>query len=147
MADLSFKILGLIALIWLGMAAQLSSQRTISGIIQSEENLERLPFADVVIKDTNKGTSTNVDGYFSLIGAPEDTLTLQIFYVGYQSIDVPIAPGSEDITGLVINLSSEIVLDELVIKANSFKVMNSSDKISTIQISPSSLPFFQMSER
>jgi len=131
----SISIFGLVFL----MTLQGFGQRTISGIVQSLENQERLPFADVVIKGTNKGVSTNVDGYFSLIGVPEDTLVLEVFYVGYQSLDIPISAGAEDISKLTINLTSGIVLDELVIRANSFKVMNSSDKISTIQVSPKQL--------
>ncbi|MFT4762737.1 MAG: hypothetical protein ACI9XO_002787 [Paraglaciecola sp.] len=46
------------------------AQRTISGVVKSAENQERLPFSDIIIKGTNEGTSTNVDGYFSLIDVP-----------------------------------------------------------------------------
>jgi len=63
----------------------LNAQRTISGVVISGDNQERLPFSDIIIKGTNQGTSTNVDGFFSLIDVPEDSLILQIFYVGYST--------------------------------------------------------------
>ncbi|MFT4566984.1 MAG: ferric enterobactin receptor [Saprospiraceae bacterium] len=117
----------------------LLGQRTISGVVKSSENQERLPFADIVIKGTNKGASTNVDGYFTLIGVPEDSFVLQVAYVGYSSIEIPIKVGKDDISNLDIVLSSGVLMDELVIKDRSFKVMNATEGLSTIQVSPAQL--------
>ncbi len=115
------------------------SQRTISGIVLSQDTRERLPFADIVIKGTNQGTSTNVDGYFSLFDVSEEDITLQVLYVGYASIEVVIAAGSSDIEQMEVELSSGIVLDELVVLGKSYKVMNASEGVSSIQLSPSQL--------
>lgn len=131
------RILILISFILLTIA--LSAQRTISGIVISEDNQERLPFADIMIKGTNQGTSTNVDGYFSLIDVPEDTITLQIFYVGYTSLELKIESGQLDIQNLNIELQSGVQLGEVVVASKSYKVMNASEGISTIQISPAQL--------
>ena len=117
----------------------LSAQRNISGIVKSEENQERLPFADIIIKGTNDGTSTNVDGYFSLIDVPEEALTLQVLYVGFSPIDIPIPAGTEDIQNLEVKLSSGVILDEVVVSGKSFKVMNASEGLSKVQLSPSQL--------
>ncbi len=117
----------------------LNAQRNISGVVKSEENQERLPFADIIIKGTSEGTSTNVDGYFSLIDVPEEALTLQVLYVGYTAIDVPIAAGTTDLKDLEIKLSSGVVLEEIVVSGKSFKVMNASEGVSKVQISPAQL--------
>ncbi len=117
----------------------LTAQRNISGVVKGADNQERLPFADIIIKGTNTGTSTNVDGYFSLIGLPDTAMTLQVLYVGYSAIEVPIAAGTEDIKSLEIELSSGVILDEVVVSGKSYKVMNASEGISTIQISPAQL--------
>lgn len=117
----------------------LSAQRNISGVVKSEANQERLPFADIIIKGTNEGTSTNVDGYFALIDVPEEALTLQVLYVGYTAIDVPIPAGTDDLKDLEIKLSSGVVLEEVVVSGKSFKVMNASEGISKVQISPAQL--------
>lgn len=117
----------------------LSAQRNISGIVKGADNQERLPFADLIIKGTSQGTSTNVDGYFSLIDIADTALTLQVLYVGYSPIEVPIAAGVEDIKNLEIELSSGVILDEVVVSGKSFKVMNTTEGISTIQLSPAQL--------
>ncbi len=118
----------------------LTAQRTISGVVISETSQERLPFADIVIKGTKQGASTNVDGYFSLIGAPEEALTLQVFYVGYNSLEVNIKAGNTAIKNLEIQLKSGgVELEEIVVSGRSYKVMNASEGISSIQISPAQL--------
>ena len=108
-------------------------QTTLSGVVQSEENKERLPFANLIIKGTAQGTSTNVDGYFSRVGMPEEAFTLQIVSVGFAIKDIEIESGSEDIEKLKIQLSSRLTIEEEVIQGKSFKVMNPSDGISIVQ--------------
>lgn len=117
----------------------LQAQRTISGIIKSADNQERLPFADIIIKGTSQGTSTNVDGYFSLIDMPSEALTLQILYVGYSPMEMEIEAGDADIANLEIALQTGIVLDEVIISGKSFKMMNASEGLSTVQLSPAQL--------
>lgn len=117
----------------------LTAQRTLSGIIIAEDNQERLPFADVVIKGTNQGTSTNVDGFFSLIDIPEEALTLQVLYVGYTTTEIEIEAGNSEVKNLKIQLQSGVQLSEIVVADKSYKVMNASDGISTIQVSPAQL--------
>ena len=117
----------------------LFAQRTISGVVKSEDNQERLPFADIIIKGTNEGTSTNVDGHFSLFDAPEEAFTLQVLYVGYSPSEIAIEAGKDAVKNLEIKLQSGVILDEVVVSGKSFKVMNASEGISTIQISPAQL--------
>jgi len=117
----------------------LSAQRTISGTIKSADNQERLPFADIVIKGTSQGASTNVDGFFSIFNVPEEALTLQVLYVGYTPLEVPIQAGATDIKGLDILLQTGVILDEIVVSGKSYKMMNASEGISTVQVSPAQL--------
>lgn len=121
------------------LVVSLSAQRTISGIVMSAEDQERLPFADVVIQGSSQGTSTNVDGFFTLIDAPEEAFTLQILYIGFATKEMFIDAGSEDLANLEVAMSSGVVMDELVIKGRSFKVMNASEGISTVSLSPAQL--------
>jgi len=116
-----------------------SGQRTISGIVKSTDTQERLPFADIVVKGSNQGASTNVDGFFTLFGVPTDSVMLQIAYVGFATQELVIAPGTEDVQGLEVSLSSGVLMDELIVTGRSYKVMNASEGISTIQISPAQL--------
>lgn len=114
-------------------------QRNISGIVKNSETGERLPFANVIIKGTSKGVTTNVDGYFSLLNVTTDSLRLQIQYIGYVPFEKLIAEGKKNITDVVIELSSGVELNEVTVNANSFKIMNASEGISTVKISPAKL--------
>jgi len=117
----------------------LGGQRSISGVVKASENQERLPFADVIIKGTTQGTSTNVDGYFSLINMPDSAFILQVYYVGYATKEIPIEAGSTNIDRLEVLLSTGVLLEDIVVTGKSFKMMNASDGISTVQLSPSQL--------
>jgi len=117
-------------------STSLFAQRTISGVIKSADNQERLPFADIIIKGTNEGTTTNVDGYFALIDVPEEALILQVLYVGYSTTEMTIEAGSSSIKNLEIVLQSGVILDEIVVSGKSFKMMNASEGLSTVQLSP-----------
>ena len=114
-------------------------QRTISGIVQAADNQERLPFADIIIKGTDQGTATNVDGFFSLFNVPDTAITLEVLYVGYSTSQIQIDAGTDDIKNLQIELSFGIDLEEVIVSGRSYKVMNASEGMSTIQLSPAQL--------
>ncbi len=66
---------------------------TIEGRVTDEEG-SLLPMANVFIKETNIGTSTDSRGFFQLITKPGN-YTLEISYVGYEKkkLDVSLKPG------------------------------------------------------
>jgi ferric enterobactin receptor len=74
-----------------------------------------------------------------LIDVPEDSLILQIFYVGYSTKELRIEVGNLDVKNLKIELQSGVQLGEVVVSSKSYKVMNASEGVSTIQISPAQL--------
>ena len=84
-------------------------QINISGIVK-DENGEPLPGATILEKETNTGTTTNIDGTFQL-NCKEDA-TLVISYLGYISkeiqvgnrstIDVQLDPDIEQLTEIVV---------------------------------------------
>lgn len=63
-------------------------QRTVSGTITSEDG-EQLPGANVVVKGTTIGTTTDFDGKYTL-GLPADAETLVISYIGYESVEIAV---------------------------------------------------------
>ena len=119
--------------------SQLSAQRTISGVIKNEDNQERLPFANIIIKGTTEGTTSNLDGHFSLFDVTEDELILQVLYVGYASREITIEAGSTSLKNLEIKMKSSVILDEVIVSGKSYKVMNASEGISTVKVSPAQL--------
>ena len=85
-----------------------SNNGKVSGVIKDDKG-EPLIGASVKVKGTNRGTVTDLDGFYS-IQAPANA-TLEVSYVGYKTITVPASKAGE------IVLSSSATLDEVVITA------------------------------
>jgi hypothetical protein len=62
------------------VSAQITS---ISGTIRNSATLEPLPYANLVIKGTYLGGTSNVDGYFYLSGLNDDSVQVVCSYMGY----------------------------------------------------------------
>lgn len=90
----------------LGLSAQ---ERTIRGTVKDTHG-EPVIGANVMVKGTNTGSATDVDGNYSL-SVPVTATTLQVSYIGMKDTEVPI-------TGDVINIILEedvANLDEVVV--------------------------------
>jgi ferric enterobactin receptor len=112
---------------------------TLSGIIKDRTNGEPLPFVNVVIKSTTKGSSSNIDGYFTLLNVPSDTSTLEISYIGYNVATVYLTPKTP-LSNFLIELEPQSQqLDEVVVKAEREELMRASEKVSMIKLTPAKL--------
>lgn len=86
------------------------SQKTVSGTITGDG--EALIGANVLVKDTNIGTVTDVDGAFTLENVPDASDILVVSFLGYETQEVSIAGR----TVVDINLQvGSALLDELVV--------------------------------
>lgn len=63
--------------------------REVSGVVRDSESDDPVPYATVVVKGSSIGTTTDKDGKFSL-SLPPGAKTLQIAFVGYKTVEVPI---------------------------------------------------------
>lgn len=70
--------------LWLPAFAQ---DRAITGVITSSDEGAAMPGVSVQIKGTNRGTTSNADGKFTLQNVPANA-TLQISFVGYQTQEI-----------------------------------------------------------
>ena len=64
-----------------------AQQVTITGTVTDESN-ESLPGVSVFVKGTTRGTSTDLDGRFSIMAAPSETLVFSMVGMVTQSIPV-----------------------------------------------------------
>ena len=102
-------------IIW-GIHAQ---ETMIRGTVCDDATGERLPFASLIYKGTAIGTSTDMNGRFSL-NVPEDEKTLQVSYLGYATQEIRILPTHSHL--LDIRLKPEgIALQEVTVKPNKEK--------------------------
>lgn len=119
---------------------------TLQGVVKDQFTGERLPFTSVLVTSTLNGTSSNVDGYFTLFNVPSDTVMLEVQYLGYQTkwfrLNPEIAKGE-----IVINLEpiNQQLQEVIVIAQQEEQMMKASTGISQIGISPvqvATLPSF-----
>ena len=95
------------------------SQSKIVGKVIDEEFNETMPFANVLVKGTNIGVTTDFDGNYS-INVDPGTYTLVFSFVGYRTKEVTnIKVGQNDIKEINVSLSSASVgLKELVVSVS-----------------------------
>ncbi len=86
-----------------GMYAQITGT-----IISSADQLEVIG-ANVLVKGTNRGTVTDIDGTFSIEAQPEDVLVIS--YLGFETQEIVVGTQTE----LTIYLVQGAILDEVVV--------------------------------
>ena len=94
---------------WIGLMAQTT---TVSGIVISEEDGAPIIGASILIKGTNIGTVTDIDGKFHISSVPATAKFLKVSFVGMQPTEVAIKQN------LRIELKSDSkLLDEVMVVA------------------------------
>ncbi|MFN5429747.1 MAG: carboxypeptidase-like regulatory domain-containing protein [Cyclobacteriaceae bacterium] len=93
-------------------------QKLIKGIVVDSTSLTNLPGVNVKIKNTNRGTSTNSSGIFTLMVTESDTLVFSS--VGYAKVVLPVYPDDE--TMFVRMREESILLREVIIKDLGFRI-------------------------
>ena len=117
------KHIALVFTILLTFISQAQTTGNIAGkLIDKEFNNEPLPFANILIKGTTTGTTSDVDGLYRFDDLDPGSYTLVFSFVGYQTkeIQVDVVAG-ETVTLNVTMIASAASLDEVVIKTTAKK--------------------------
>ncbi|MBO6523672.1 MAG: TonB-dependent receptor [Balneolaceae bacterium] len=106
---LGVALLSIVFVSFFSVASQAQTQ--VSGTVYDAETMETLPGVNIVIKGTSRGTSTNVDGYFTLrLNEGENILVFS--FLGFQTKEVDVTGQSE----ITVELETVVgTLDELVV--------------------------------
>jgi hypothetical protein len=83
-----FYVLFLILLTPFYIVAQTGG--SIRGFIYDEASGEPVMFANVILHKTTYGSSTDVNGYFIINKIPEGSYTLQVTFLGYDTLNLPV---------------------------------------------------------
>lgn len=114
---MKFRILFLALLITTFSFSQ--NKGSVSGILTDKDaNNQSLPFANVLIKGTNIGTNTDIDGKYTIAIAPGN-YTVQFSFVGYESVEVPVTIVANETATINQAIGSgSYKLEDVVIKSN-----------------------------
>lgn len=87
------------------------------GVVKEQGSGETLPYATISIANSQNGTSTNTDGYFSIISDKKDSLMLNVSYLGFQPFQIKVAPqASSEIITLELSRNSNEIVEVVVAK-------------------------------
>ncbi|MEX0273479.1 MAG: TonB-dependent receptor, partial [Flavobacteriaceae bacterium] len=109
-------------MIALFICAQLSGQGTTGSIAgkltDKEMNNDPLPFANVLIKGTTKGTTSDFDGLYEIPGLEPGSYTIVYSFLGYETVEIPnVEVVADKVTTINVPLSASegVSLDEVVV--------------------------------
>ncbi len=106
------KIMLLLACLFVGIGLATAQTQTVTGVVISEEDGQPVIGASVLVKDTQLGTITGIDGDFKLTNVPSSAKTIVISYIGMQTVEVAIKENIE-----VYMKSDSEMLDEVMVVA------------------------------
>lgn len=96
-----------------------AERTSVSGRVTDAQTGETLLFANVFVRGTQIGTTTNTSGLYSLSGLPPGKHTLQFTFVGYipAEFDIELAPGQRLRLDVALR-PSDLFLEEVVVQAD-----------------------------
>ena len=100
-----FTISGFILLCFFFVNSAFAQNFTVKGKVTDASTGEVLPGVSVIIKGTNNGTQTDVNGAFALSVTPNSTL--QVSFVGYNPQEVAVSHGGP-VTVKLVSTNSEL---------------------------------------
>ena len=136
----------MVLVLMLGISNHALAQRTITGTVTDATSSEALISATVVVKGTSVGTTTDVDGKYS-ISVPEGSTTLVFTYIGYLSkevelgtdntVDAQLSEGLDFTEVVVVGYGAqpkgEVTSSVVSIKAEDFNQGNVHDPTQLVQ--------------
>ena len=124
--------------------SQVNFQKSdITGYVKDAKSGEALPYANIMVQGTNRGTTTSTDGYYVLVNEPLGKLSILVRYIGYTPKTVEVENKVGGIPPLVVQLESTVLEVGGVTITATADMMNASENVSQVTISPrqlSSLP-------
>ncbi|MDT0555326.1 TonB-dependent receptor [Patiriisocius hiemis] len=99
----------------IGLSAQTGS--IVGKLTDKDFNNEPLPFANVIIKGTSTGTTSDIDGLYALENVPVGSYTIVFSFVGYETVELAATVEANKVTTINVPMgASAAALDEVVIK-------------------------------
>ena len=106
------KIKFLIMILALTVSAAVSAQNiTVTGQVKDSSTGEGIPFASLQVKGTMVGTSTDLDGFYS-ISAPTDGVLI-FSSIGYVNVEAPVNGNS--VVNVVLSPDTQMLEETIVV--------------------------------
>lgn len=120
----------LMLILALGTSTVFGQERNIAGTVTDQSTGESLPGTTILVKGTAKGTSTDMDGNFSISVSPQDKVFI-VSFVGYETAEVAIS--QSNIMNIQLIPSKTSLQEVVVVGYGSVKVKDLTSSITTIK--------------
>lgn len=93
-------------------------------IIDKEVNNEPLAFANILIKGTTKGATSDFDGLYEISNLETGLYTIQFSYIGYETVDMPninVEAGKATTINITMSASEGVSLEEVTVTTSARK--------------------------
>ena len=96
---------------------------TIKGVVIDASNNEPIPFANVLISETDLGTTTDFDGKFTISGIKPGFVQCQVSFIGYKTfLTTEVLVSNNNQPFIEIKLEANLTeVEEVVIRVDRFK--------------------------
>ncbi|MBC6368311.1 TonB-dependent receptor [Algoriphagus sp. AK58] len=111
LSKIKVRIIGLLLFMLCFSIASMGQTQSVRGVVTSDPDKEPIPGALVLIKGTQKGTVTDIDGSFTIEAAPGEVLVVS--FVGYNTKEVPVVAGQTTVNITLAYSTSD--LSEVVV--------------------------------
>ena len=96
---------------------------TIKGLLTDKEaNNEPLPFANIIVKGTSIGTTTDFDGNY-VLKVPVGNHIITFSFLGYKTVEKPVIVKANEtiIVNQLMSAEEGVALDEIIVKSSTSK--------------------------
>ncbi|MBB3122527.1 iron complex outermembrane receptor protein [Mesoflavibacter sabulilitoris] len=111
------------------------AQSKIEGQVISQTN-EIIPFANVIIEATSKGTSANQEGYYSLENLQKGTYIVKVSYVGFLSQTKTVNLEANQTLTVNFQLKGDTDLEEVEVFGSRFKHPDKIEALTRLPLAP-----------
>ena len=136
------KIKHLFLLVFLMMTsvfAYAQGDNSIKGFVYETSNGEPVMFANVFLKGTTLGSTTDINGYFSITRIPDGTYTIMVTSIGYDTIAETVSVKNSQILNKKFHISeTSIQLAAVSISADKIEAKTET-KTSVVYITPKTI--------
>src|SRR5436305_910549 len=87
----------------------LAQTAAIRGFVYFSENAEPAIYTSVYLKGTNYGSTTDLNGFYSISRIPPGSYTLMVTFVGYDSVSVGITVREDEIITKKLYLKKSVI--------------------------------------
>jgi len=113
-----------------------SQTADIRGFVYFSENAEAAIYTSVYLKGTTYGSTTDLNGFFSISRVPPGTYSLMVTFVGYDTINVAVTVKEDDIITKKLYLKKSVIeVPEVEVSAEKEEA-KTDVKISVTRVTP-----------